>query len=202
MLRHQQFQLVLRTLAHVGAGVASGEKLQDVLSQVTLVSRPLSKVKPQIKEVGRFEGLFFLERFEQGKCRRAVEVRQQFQNRLVTPSQGLNRMGMQLELSKSQAKLVFRLEDGKLFERREKLNRLAVVFLLGKLDPTSSELRIGVVGINTFEKVQVGALDTTVGRDRRLETIPDGVQGVASPCPFIHRQDLGDSPRFTGILTG
>lgn len=74
MLRHQQLQLVLSTFTHVGAGVASGEKFQDILSQVTLVSRPLSKVKPQIKEVGRFEGLFFLERFEQGKRRGVVPI--------------------------------------------------------------------------------------------------------------------------------
>jgi len=41
----QQLEFILRTLPYVGAGVARGEQCQNLLAEVTLISRPFGEVK-------------------------------------------------------------------------------------------------------------------------------------------------------------
>ena len=94
-------------------------------------------------------------------------------------------MRMQFELCQSEAEFIFRLEPGKLFERRQKHERLFMLFGLDQPRALIGELLLNVVRARVLEHVQKRSLNPVFGFNRRLQSLPQRVQSVLPPLSLV-----------------
>ena len=115
-------------------------------------------------------------------------------------------MGMAFDLSNGQNELVLSIERRKTFEQGEKPPRLFIFLALLDLSPAARYLSIGIVQVDTLEKVQVCSLDAVRSIHSYSKALPDSGQSVAPPfslkrratdsppCGVMDRDSTGDTP--------
>ena len=131
-----QLEFILGVLADLVARKFLGDVFEQVDAQSALLPAALDQTEAEREEVFRREGFFFLKRFEHRIGRVAVKIGRQLDGGML--AMACHRVRVQFELRRSEMKLIFRFDLGKIFERRKKPTASLYFFALTSLAPCSA----------------------------------------------------------------